>query len=67
MPNHEIKVCSCCLKTFECKVGNVLECQCNEIHLTYEERNAIELKYTDCLCIDCLYILRYKFQQNKKL
>lgn len=65
MPHHEIKTCSRCSKTFECKVGNVLECQCNQIQLQYEEKIYIENTYTDCLCIDCLHVLRYQYQLLK--
>ncbi|MFY7900874.1 MAG: cysteine-rich CWC family protein [Chitinophagaceae bacterium] len=64
MPIHEIKVCAKCNKNFECKVGNILECQCNQIQLSYEEKSIIENSYEDCLCIDCLYILRYQIQQK---
>lgn len=60
MPLHEMKQCVRCNKHFECKVGNVTECQCNQIQLTYEEQSYIESKFTDCLCIDCLYLLRYE-------
>jgi hypothetical protein len=62
MPLHEIKQCVRCQKNFECKVGNVLECQCSQIQLSYEEAVYIESLYTDCLCIDCLFVLRYQFQ-----
>jgi hypothetical protein len=62
MPQHENKVCNRCNKNFECKVGNVLECQCSQIQLSYEEKVYIEDKYADCLCIDCLHILKYQYQ-----
>jgi hypothetical protein len=47
MPQHENKSCPRCNKTFECKVGNVLECQCSQIQLSYEEKVFIEDKYAD--------------------
>jgi hypothetical protein len=62
MPLHEMKQCVRCNKHFECKVGNVTECQCNQIQLTYEEQSYIESKFTDCLCINCLALLRYEAQ-----
>lgn len=65
MPHHENKTCIRCNKNFECKVGNVLECQCNQIQLSYNEKAFIENKYTDCLCIDCLHILKYQYQIQK--
>ncbi len=66
MPQHEIKKCPRCSNTFECKVGNVLECQCNQIVLTYDERSYAESRFLDCLCIDCLHVLRYEYQIKKK-
>ena len=65
MPQHENKTCSRCNKGFECKVGNVLECQCSQIQLSYEEKVFIEDKYADCLCIDCLHLLKYQYQLLK--
>lgn len=62
MPSHEEIKCSRCSKTFECKVGNVLECQCSQIQLSPEERIFIENKYDTCLCIDCLHELKYQYQ-----
>ena len=60
MPQHENKKCPRCNNTFECKVGNVLECQCDQILLSYDEKTYIENMYMDCLCIDCLHLLRYQ-------
>ncbi len=65
MPQHENKKCPHCNNTFECKVGNVLECQCDQILLSYDEKIYIENTYIDCLCIDCLHLLRYQYQQQK--
>ncbi len=62
MPHHENKTCARCNANFECKVGNVLECQCSQIQLSYEERVHIENEYSDCLCIDCLHVLKYQYQ-----
>jgi len=61
MPQHEIKICSRCGKTFECKVGSILECQCNQIQLNTDERTYIEIKYGDCMCIHCLFELQQEF------
>lgn len=65
MPHHEQKKCSRCNALFECKIGNIADCQCNEIQLSYEERAFIENKFVDCLCIDCLHVLRYEYQMHK--
>ncbi len=65
MPKHENKKCQRCNKIFECKLGNVLECQCTQIVLTDEAQNYVSQLFNDCLCIDCLHVLRYQFQINK--
>lgn len=55
MPAHEKKVCPRCHQIFECKVGNILECQCSQIYLTQEEQDYIaNLNFEACLCLDCL-------------
>lgn len=65
---HEIKICTICQQKFECKVGNITECQCFTIQLSLEEMNLIEQAgYTDCLCIGCLRSLKEKISLNKAL
>jgi hypothetical protein len=66
MPHHENKNCGRCNAVFECKTGNVLECQCNQIKLSYEERIYIESLYTDCLCIHCLELLQKEYPVFRK-
>lgn len=61
MCKHEEKKCPRCGKTFECKVGNVNECQCNGILFNEEEKKFIGEKYNDCLCRDCLLELKNKY------
>lgn len=65
MPTHELKPCSRCNTTIECKVGDVNNCQCSNIQLSYEEKVFIEDKFEDCLCINCLHILKYQYQYLK--
>ncbi len=62
MPLHETKQCARCSRNFECKVGNIAECQCTQVQLTYEERLFIEEKYTDCLCGQCLQTLQFQYK-----
>lgn len=62
MPQHEVKKCPRCTRNFECKVGNIAECQCNQVTLTYEERIFIEEKYVDCLCGQCLQTLQFQYR-----
>lgn len=54
MSLHESKQCPRCHSPFECKVGNISQCQCSGISLSDEEKRQIALNYTDCLCRNCL-------------
>jgi hypothetical protein len=67
MPMHERKVCPRCNAVFECKAGNITDCQCNAITLTMEERAFVEMRFADCLCAQCLLQLkdRYVFFKEK--
>lgn len=62
MPQHETKKCPRCTREFECKVGNISECQCSQVILSYEERAFIEQKYIDCLCGQCLQTLQFQYK-----
>ena len=55
MCQHEAKQCPRCKRDFECKVNNVLHCQCSDIALTDSQRELITAQYSDCLCADCLH------------
>ncbi|HRB80532.1 MAG TPA: cysteine-rich CWC family protein, partial [Niabella sp.] len=50
MCTHEQKECPRCHSVFECKVGNVCQCQCFGFTFTQEEEQLISEKYADCLC-----------------
>ena len=67
MLKHEEKSCARCHAKFECKAGNIGDCQCYGIHLTMEEKVFIEERYEDCLCRNCLLGLkqRYVFFKEK--
>lgn len=67
MNKHEIKNCSKCHASFECKAGNITECQCTQIKLSYEETVYVESKYSDCLCIDCLKALQNEYAAFKRI
>ncbi|MES2004541.1 MAG: cysteine-rich CWC family protein [Bacteroidota bacterium] len=62
MPQHETRKCPRCTKNFECKVGNIAECQCSQVSLTHEERVFIEEKYIDCLCSQCLQTMQFQYK-----
>jgi hypothetical protein len=55
---HENKTCPRCGTGFECKAGNILQCQCYGIVLTEAVREQLEQEYRDCLCRTCLETLR---------
>ena len=58
MTKHESKTCPHCKNTFECKCGDIINCQCETVKLNQQQRDFILNKYDDCLCAECLAILR---------
>ena len=66
MPVYELKNCERCGKRFECTVGNISNCQCNELALTAEERAYVESLYEDCLCVDCLQKVKQEYPLFKE-
>lgn len=58
MCKHEEKYCPRCRSAFECKVGDVAQCQCSGIGMSPEERQFIADRYQDCLCRKCLLELK---------
>ncbi|NDV17360.1 hypothetical protein GO009_15150 [Muricauda sp. TY007] len=65
MAHHEEKYCQRCNAQFECKVGSITLCQCNEVEINKEEWEYINLKYSDCLCAQCLRLLKSEYQNLK--
>jgi hypothetical protein len=61
MCKHEDKYCPRCNAVFECKAGSIALCQCSTIQLSVEERAYVEIKFEDCLCIDCLVALQKEY------
>ncbi len=57
MCQYETKKCPRCKTIFECKPGNITQCQCHSIVLSSEQRAYIEQRYNDCLCKSCLQYL----------
>lgn len=66
MCKHEEKKCPRCHTAFECKPGNITQCQCYGIALTAEQRAYIEQRYTDCLCRNCLQHLTVELHLFKE-
>jgi hypothetical protein len=60
MCKHEEKYCPRCRGAFECKVGDITQCQCFGVGLTPEEKTFLEERYDDCLCRACLMELKQR-------
>lgn len=56
--NHELKICQRCSRPFQCKVDNITECHCFEVVFTKENRKYMDSKFNDCLCHECLLVLK---------
>jgi len=66
MCKHEIKKCPLCQAAFECKPGNIAQCQCYGIALSAEQQAYIEHRYADCLCRNCLQHLTVELHLFKE-
>jgi len=66
MSAHETKYCPRCKHAFECKPGNITQCQCYGIELTAEAKAFIEKRFNDCLCRDCLQYLQQELNLFKE-
>ncbi len=63
MLKHETKACPRCGQVFECKVGDILKCQCYGISFTEKEQAQVANLYSGCLCRQCLLKLKEKFSK----
>ncbi|MGO4288530.1 cysteine-rich CWC family protein [Chitinophaga sp. RAB17] len=62
MAYHETVTCPRCQRSFECRVGTILRCQCQDVTLSEEERYFIRQKFSGCLCADCLRDMKSAFE-----
>lgn len=66
---HEHKFCPRCKAEFTCKVGDVVNCQCNITGLSEAVLRYMNETYSDCLCANCMRAmkqeLRARTMQNK--
>lgn len=65
MSLHEVKYCPKCSKPFECKPGNITQCQCFEVELSCEESQFIVQQFSDCLCKLCLIELKKEYSKKE--
>ena len=54
MGKHETKYCPRCNGTFECRVGDIMRCQCTEVTISEETRKFLSKTEYGCLCKKCL-------------
>ena len=66
MNKHEEKQCPRCKAAFECKPGNITQCQCYGMIFSEEEKRNIEEQYSDCLCKNCLIALKNELAEGLK-
>ncbi|NJN35088.1 MAG: cysteine-rich CWC family protein [Saprospiraceae bacterium] len=57
---HEEKICERCGTHFECKLGNITNCQCSIVQTTEATRLFLEKTDFDCLCRTCLAAINEK-------
>ncbi|WP_420870112.1 cysteine-rich CWC family protein [Catalinimonas alkaloidigena] len=65
MSLHETKYCHRCMEAFECKPGNIGECQCFGLRLTDSAKEYIFEHYSACLCRNCLEEIGQKLEAEK--
>lgn len=61
MTKHEQKTCPHCQTHFECKSGDITNCQCEMVILNQQHRDYIYSHYDDCLCASCMRKMRSEF------
>lgn len=66
MCSHEEKICPRCKTRFDCKPGNITQCQCFGVNLTAEQQKHVEQRYNDCLCHNCLLTLQNEAELFKE-
>ncbi|MBS1743847.1 MAG: cysteine-rich CWC family protein [Bacteroidetes bacterium] len=64
---HEEKYCPRCGNVFECRVGNILNCQCYGVELTTEVTAHISREYDECLCRACLLEMSERIRGSDKI
>lgn len=57
---HEIKSCERCNALFECKLGDISNCQCSTVKISERTQQFLEESNFDCLCKNCLIELNEK-------
>lgn len=66
MQKHEEKYCPKCNGYFECRMGDVTNCQCSTVQLNQETVQFLSQTYFDCLCKNCLAKIDNDVKVSKK-
>ncbi|RYG04361.1 MAG: hypothetical protein EOO02_06335 [Chitinophagaceae bacterium] len=66
LAKHEQKVCPRCGAEFICKSGDIIHCQCYEVHLNDDTRRFLEQTNFDCLCSNCLIAISKEVEISKQ-
>jgi hypothetical protein len=64
MNKHELKNCKRCSTSFECKVGDISNCECSEIILNKDTKKFLEKTAFDCICKKCLIELNHLVEKT---
>lgn len=49
-----IKICTRCLKKFECNWQHIQHCNCSKINLSESAKAYIQNNFSNCICLYCL-------------
>jgi len=52
------KICPRCNSNFTCRNDQILLCDCVTVALNSDERNYLAMRYSDCLCVACLLVIK---------
>lgn len=66
MDKHEKKYCRICDQVFICKIGDIINCQCNTIEISEATRIFLSQTYFDCLCKNCLQKINLEIKATKR-
>ncbi|MFT3903595.1 MAG: cysteine-rich CWC family protein [Niabella sp.] len=66
MTKHEQKYCPRCNASFECKVGDVANCQCSTVKVCEDTWRFLRKTNYDCLCRNCLKEIDQMVRFNKE-
>ncbi len=67
MSKHEHKNCGRCNKSFECKVGDISNCECMEVILSIQTKNFLSKTEYDCICKNCLIQINQQVNKSHEL